>query len=426
MFNAKQSGDCSWDPKSKDPLLRAVDNFSYPTVFYRFMHTFIGGNTQVSGMIMRLVNSLIASILLFFAIILSPVKSRNSLLISFVSTLVPLGIFLIPSLNPSAWAYLSLTFGWIFLANATSDKAGLKSTRNSNWILFLCCLVMAFGSRWDAGVYFLVSTVAVIVLNNLFRNFFKKLNHRKKLILGASFASGLIVLSYYYIPRIIDIANHGIFPMYKSRSDWSPKSLFLYNVVHLIELPSGIFGYGQWGLGWFDTPLPAVVAFIGTTIYAFFILQSLPFKRVRNYLVVLALMAFVALLLIVSLTLSSIPVGDTLQPRYILPMMSLIAGMAIWSSRSNSPFGTEPLARAIVIGVLISLANAVSLWTNIKRYTVGLRQSQGYTFIGPHAWWWSWGPSPSIVFVIGVISFSLFIFSAFKLILISEKSTADI
>jgi hypothetical protein len=126
-----------------------------------------------------------------------------------------------------------------------------------------------------------------------------------------------------------------------------------------------------------------------------------------------------------SLTASGIPVGDTVQPRYILPMMPIIIGMAVWSSRTGRPFGSDPIARAIIIGILIAVANAVSLWTNIRRYTTGLRDNQGFNLNSPLEWWWGWAPSPNVVFLIGVLSFSIFIYAAFKLILTQSESKAQ-
>jgi hypothetical protein len=419
-----KSGDCSLDRKSEAPLLRANDNMAYPPIYYKFMDTFLDSDTQASGMTMRLVNSLIASLLLFFAIVLSSTRTRNSMLIGITSTLVPLGMFLIPSLNPSAWAYLSSAFSWIFLTNAISSQNTSKGIRNVNWVLFFICLVMAFGSRWDAGIYILVSTGAVLALNGSGGEYFKNLNQLTKLILRTSFAVALIALIYYYLPRVFEIAKSGIFP--EDDSKWEPINLFTYNVVHLIELPAGTFGFDQWGLGWFDTPLPAVVSFVGTAIYSFFLLQSMPFYRLRNYCVLGALFAFTALVLMFSLTASGIQVGDTVQPRYILPMMPIIIGMAVWSSRTGRPFGSDPIARAIITGILIAVANAVSLWTNIKRYTVGLEKHQNYSLNASIEWWWEWAPSPNFVFMLGVFSFSIFIYAAFKLILMQSESKTEL
>jgi len=425
MRESKKSGDCSEDPESIAPDLRANNKLQYPPIFYRFMHTFVGENTESSGITMRLVNSILASMLLFAAIVLSQRRVRNALLISFVGTLVPLAMFLIPSLNPSSWAYLGLAFAWVFFMNATSQSSSNPHAHNVNWILFFLCLVMAIGSRWDSGLYVFVSVVAVSIAINLFRRFSVDLGSRQVKLIGGVFVTGIILIVFYFIPRLIDIGRNGIFGAPDPDSEWSPRNLFLNNIVHLIEIPAGVFGYGPLGLGWLDTPLPGIVAIIGTSVYAFFLLQSIPFRQRRYYTVVITLIAFSAFILLFSLTSSGIVVGNAIQPRYILPMLPVILGIAIWSSKASNPFGTEPRARAIVIGVLISLAHAVSLWTNVRRYTTGLMINQGFNLNSPLEWWWGWAPSPNFVFVLGVLSFSVFIYAAFKLILTQSESKTE-
>jgi hypothetical protein len=425
MRESKKSGDCSGDPESIAPDLRANNKLQYPPIFYRFMHTFVSEDTESSGITMRLVNSILASMLLFAAIVLSQRRVRNALLIGFVGTLVPLAMFLIPSLNPSAWAYLGLAFAWVFFMNATTQHNPNNRNRNANLILFFLCLVMAIGSRWDSGLYVFVSVIAVSIAINLFHNLSVDLGVQQFNLIRGVFVAGAILIAFYYIPRLIDVGRNGIFGTTRPDSEWSPRNLFLNNVVNLIEIPAGIFGYGPRGLGWLDTPLPGIVSLIGTSIYAFFILQSIPFRQRRYYTVVVMLTAFCAFILIFSLTSGGFPVGDSIQPRYILPMMPVILGLAIWSSRAINPFGAEPRARAIVIGVLISLAHAVSLWTNIRRYTAGLRINQGFNLNSPLEWWWGWAPSPNFVFLIGVLSFSIFIYAAFKLILTQSESKTE-
>jgi len=268
--------------------------------------------------------------------------------------------------------------------------------------------------------------VAVSMAINLFHRFSVDLGSQQFKVIGGVFATGIILITFYFIPRLIDIGRNGIFGAPDPESEWSPRNLFLNNFVHLIEIPAGIFGYGPLGLGWLDTPLPGIVAIIGTSMYAFFMLQSIPFRQRRYYTIVIMLMAFSAFILLFSLSSSGIVVGNAIQPRYILPMMPVILGIAIWSSKGLNPFGTEPRARAIVIGTLISLAHAVSLWTNIRRYTTGLRNNQGFNLNSPIEWWWEWAPSPNFVFILGVISFSMFIYAAFKLILMQSESKTEL
>jgi hypothetical protein len=102
-------------------------------------------------------------------------------------------------------------------------------------------------------------------------------------------------------------------------------------------------------------------------------------------------------------------------------MIPLILGIALWSSKLESPFGPEPKARAIFIGSLLAIAYAVSLWTNIRRYTLGLDENQGPNLSSPREWWWSSGPSPNFVFLAGTIAFSVFVYAVFKILISSDR-----
>jgi hypothetical protein len=416
-----QSADCSWDPKSVDPELRANDKFQYPPFYYRIMHVFVDDNTQSSGMTMRLFNSVLACVLLFFAITLSSVRVRNSLLISLTVTLIPLALFLIPSLNPSSWAYMGIAFAWVFLMNALTARNDSDLRVRANWILFAVCMVMAIGSRWDSALYAFVSTAVVFYLT---RRTNWKIQKGKFLLARSVAAIGLLFLIVIYLPKLIDIFTTGIFGKKNDGfgSEWSTTNLILYNLVHLIEIPAGIFGFDRWDLGWLDTSLPGIVSIVGIAVYFFFFAQSMPFRRRYQYLVVLFLVAFSGFVLFISLVPSGLPVGFSIQPRYILPMIPLILGIAIWCSKLESPFGPEPRARAILIGSLLAVAHAVSLWTNIRRYTFGLDDNQGFNLNNPREWWWSWAPSPNFVFIVGTISFAVFLYSVFKILLTAENS----
>jgi hypothetical protein len=86
-------------------------------------------------------------------------------------------------------------------------------------------------------------------------------------------------------------------------------------------------------------------------------------------------------------------------------MMVFLGTMLLTSS--GKPLLNDPRALWFVI-VALSVANAIALHTNIRRYTTGVRV-QGFNLDSPREWWWPFFPeflSPNVVWVIGTLAFA--------------------
>jgi hypothetical protein len=315
---------------------------------------------------------------------------------------------LIPSLNPSSWAYLGLAFAWVFQINAMTGQGTSSFIVRSNWLLFLLCTALAMGSRWDAMFY---SCLSILIVSFLAVMDVRSFDKTKFIIPGLAFFTGISLLLNRHKPSAVQ--GSGVFgnPVSISAS-WAEHDRNIHNLINLVDLPAGVFGLG-WGIGWLDTPLPKLVGLIGITVYMYFLIQSLPFRQKAHYPIFLLTILATATLLFYYLWGSRIVVSEVVQPRYILPMIVLLIGISLWSSNLPSPLDLGVWARSIFLGVLISVAHAMSLWTNIRRYTLGLEPNQGFSLSNPDSpieWWWRWAPSPNFVFFVGVISFSIFTF----------------
>jgi hypothetical protein len=98
-----------------------------------------------------------------------------------------------------------------------------------------------------------------------------------------------------------------------------------------------------------------------------------------------------------------IVVGAGVQPRYIYPLMILFAGLATLGFRRDDLGLTR--AQLWLIGASVSIANAVALHTNMRRYITGV-DNQGANLDAGREWWWSLPLSPNIVWAVGAISFA--------------------
>lgn len=420
IFYTEQSGDCSWDPRSIQPALPFNQGGQYPNLFYATMNLLVTDQSQVSGLAMRAANSLLATVLLISAVLLSPRRSSNSVVIGFTATLVPLAMFLIPSLNPSSWAFLGLAFGWAFQINAiTINYKNYKWLSISNWVLFFVATAIAMGSRWDAMLMSSMSIVLVLLLCKFSK---VKISKASMIFSLGSFAVGISTLINHYKPA--GISSGGVFgnSYGGSATQWDDNYRFFHNLVHVIELPAGTLGL-TWGIGWLDTPIPTIVALITMGIFSYFFMQSIPFLSYKFLLVNVSIWIFGILLLMYYLTGSSVIVGEVVQPRYILPLIPFLLSIAVWSGNGWNISGRDNRVRLLVFAGLLTVANSIALWTNIKRYTIGLEANTGVSLSTNIEWWWDWAPSPNLVLVVGTFGFAIYLVSIFMVINSSEGLT---
>jgi hypothetical protein len=92
----------------------------------------------------------------------------------------------------------------------------------------------------------------------------------------------------------------------------------------------------------------------------------------------------------------------TLQQRYFLPLMILMAMIALAEDNPDGPELNRAQAWVVVLALTIAQANA--LHTNLRRYITGL-DGKWFNLNINMQWWWTWAPPPMIVFVIGSLAF---------------------
>ena len=96
-------------------------------------------------------------------------------------------------------------------------------------------------------------------------------------------------------------------------------------------------------------------------------------------------------------------VGTQVQPRYLLPLMVLAAGVAALRFDAERAWRNM---RFVLSAVALSVALTISLQFNIRRYTTGLDENA----IDPGAmsaeWWWTLAPPPLLIWILGVVLFA--------------------
>jgi len=179
-------------------------------------------------------------------------------------------------------------------------------------------------------------------------------------------------------------------------------NLLVHNLLDVSWLWTGALGSGQ--LGWLDTPMPTVVGAVGLFAFAavvFFGLRAMDRRKAVSLAVVFGALVVIP---VYELQRSGQRVGLNVQPRYLLPLLILLAGIAALPVIGRAVSFSR--AQRVVLIVVLAVSNAAALYANMARYVqVPPRQSADLDhFI---AWWWTViVPSPLTVWAIGAVAFA--------------------
>ncbi len=386
-FKPEQDASC-WDPAVDEMALVAranVDNL-YPPLFYSAASVFASSDPQFSVAAIRLANSAFAVGFLSVVCFALPRSVRPALLISVLATSVPLGVFIYASTNPSSWAMLSAATVWTSLYGAT------RATGRRRWVLCTLALigaVLGAGSRADAAIFAVYGVALALLLGVR--------GLRSQIVpIATGIAICIVSAGFYLSARQGGAAFGGLDP--------SQNALTLpQHISNLLEIPSLWTGaLGQSNLGWFDTRMPAAVWVLATTVFAgaLFIGIRRPTRR-RMLAIVLSLLAM-WIVPFVMLAQSNAVVGNTVQPRYLLPLLLIALGVA--SLRPDAERAWDGFRYASAAACLW-IALTIGMHQNISRYTSG--GSGDAVDPGASAeWWWPGVASPFVVWVAGSVAFA--------------------
>lgn len=386
--NPNASASCQGDEfgtTPSDTTSTARGNYAvglYPPIYYLAMRPFVSANIDVSVVLMRLANSVLFVALASFVYFLLPARRKPTLAWSLVISMVPFGMFLVPSTNPSGWAILSAGTLWIsllgYFETSGRRKVGLGAAAT------IATLIGA-GARADAAVYAGLAIVIVVFLSAK-----RSKSYLLSLILPLVLMA-VAILFYRSAEQSSAAATGGGFDV----------NQFVSNFLHVPGLWVGAFG--GWGLGWLDTAMDPVVWVLAFGAFCGVLFLGLGARVKRKGIA--AGVVFVALWLVptVVLTQAHYLVGDFVQPRYILPLIVLLGGLALLQ-RTGAELRPTISQLVVVIGAL-AMANALALHANIRRYVTGTDVS-GVNLDRNVEWWWNLPISPMFVWVAGSLAFA--------------------
>jgi hypothetical protein len=309
---------------------------------------------------MRSVNALIAVVMLFAALWLAPRGIARSIAVATLIAYVPIGLYIIPSTNPSSWALTGVvafwTFGMSLMARSESCERWRTSALATGAVIGA---LMAVASRLDSSVYLTVVVAVIFLAVGIGQ---ARRRWLSALLLLALALMGLV--SYV-------TTNPPVSPGGEALGDSEPGiGLLLTNSVNvLVYLQEAVGG----PLGWYDIFMPTWVPIIGTLAIGFVIYRQLSFGLSRILLA--SAFGFVAFLLIpvAFLQLAGLDVGELIQPRYLLPVLVVFIATATLSPE-DSHDGAWPRPVLLALMPALAVSALLAFWYTTHRYAAGSGQ----------------------------------------------------
>jgi len=382
-----KSAKCySESSNSKDRFAWETNSGNYPGLTYTVLRTFASNNLDLSVIIMRLFNySLLTFSIILAFYTLRPMTFYSSMLAIFI-TLIPVSVFFLTSINPSSWTIIGIGLYWAYLWDLFRSE-----NHKSNKLFYAGLILMSIlsiGSRSDASIYIIIlnSIAFVYVIMN------KRLAKEFKNLIITSLISIWAAIQFLY--------NQQYDPASKKTNVEGGLSLLWQNLIDLPMYYVGIFGGKgpeEWpfGLGWFDTPIPSLVSILGLLNLVLVSSFLVKLKGKKQKLFITLLLIFMISIPLILLQLRGTGAIFFLQPRYLLPLLIVFLGILVTNFASSKYLH----ATITIIIFNLSISNSISLYTNLKRYTVGLNSKAN--IFGSPEWWWNIPLTPSLTWVIG-------------------------
>lgn len=379
----------------------------YPPLYYSVMGVFAGGDVVASALEMRLVNILLFAALTSALYALLPARRRSALVWGWMVTLVPLGAFLIASNNPSGWALTGV--GSAFMATLGYLETEGRRRVTLAALIFVATLIAA-GSRGDAALYTIIGIGAALLLHAAPTRDYVR---RASVPVAAGAVAAVFILTAGQVGAGLDGLQGGAQP--GGAGLGTGLGLLVHNLFSVTFLWTGALG--AWGLGWLDTAMPSIVPVAVTAAFVALGFTGLRLMNRRKAVVVLGLAGVLAAVPLYVLQRGGDAVGVDVQPRYLLPLIVLLAFALLIGPRGEEFLLTRTQFWAVALG--LSVAHAVALATNIRRYVTGA-DAGGLNLNSGTEWWWDLPVSPMAVWALGSLAFAGLI-----VLLVRRPATAE-
>jgi hypothetical protein len=160
--------------------------------------------------------------------------------------------------------------------------------------------------------------------------------------------------------------------------------------------------------------MPAIVWALTLGLFMALMFSAVQWFTVKQSLGVTAALFFLTFIPLYILLQSGLEVGQQVQPRYLLPLIGLLAATALHRTSSDSGVNLSQ-AQVFIVGFGLFVANAIALHLNLRRYVTGM-DIMGVNLDEGIEWWWDGVTlSPNSVWLIATLASMSLLFSLWKL-----------
>ncbi len=394
VFRNDQSAACQGQPDPQQLVGARANKDAYPDGYYSVMSLFVSDSASASVMTMRIFNWALVALLVVAAALVLERSVRKRFLLAIVVSGLPLGFFLFSSTNPSG-VFIGATTS--FLGAAFALTSGPVTPRTSlqifSWVLAALTVLIAVQTRGDAPAFLLVIFLAATFMNRAWEK-----ERRTTTSLLAGLIVGSVLMTRTLGQSVVSEASNVVS---NSASSWGTN--LWQNITDLPGLWIGSFGF--WGLGWLDTNMPSVVGVLVLLSFGGLMYVGVTsINRPRLVGLALVVSALTVMPLVMLRRFDSV-VGQNIQPRYLLPLLPVLLFISLVGGKNESLPQLSQMHKAIVL-VSLSVAHAVALHTNIRRYVTGL-DNKTFNLDSGREWWWSIGVSPMALWLVASLAFGL-------------------
>lgn len=427
--DGRRSASCQNDIYARfdGQLSLSVANISAvrATLYYRVANGLISDDIPASIARIRVMNASLVILLVGLTALVAAADVRRAVLIAWLVVSLPHGLFLITSVNSTAWGFVGLGTLWANLI--TVARPGPAPRRIAAATLAAVGVTMALGARTEAAAHLAVIVVAIGVLilsEASIRSF--QWTRRRTLIAVATAAGAVVAFSV-----LIRFSAVGLMLSITSGFGQGWERLVARGISNpaltlAIETPQLWTGaLGTWSLGWLDTNMPSTVSVSATVALVTLAAAGLTGAARGRVAGAAVLLLGLVVLPVASLLSVGLVVLEELQPRHYAPLLYVFLGVALIRSRGQSPLSIGRGTRHVLAGAL-SIGHAVALWINIHRYTIGLTEFLYVDRNREVEWWWGPpAPSPELVWSMGALGYALVAWIVLGLVAGRSETDAD-
>jgi hypothetical protein len=403
-------------------------------VYYWLMHFFVSDDYPSAFAHIRIANATLVILMIGMTMLVAPFDIRRAVALSWLVSSLPLGLFMVTSLNTTSWGLIGLGTFWANVLTALRDSSYLRRVGAS--VLGLLGLTMALGSRTEAIGHLAFIGLAILVLEYGYRRSMSDgtlpLRGRQpsvpwRRITTGTAAAAVALLAVMRVPAA-DYLDGGLFELRRGNAELIRRGFGDPTLALLAEVPqlwTGAFG-DQWGLGWLDTPMPSITYIPATAAFVTVLALGLRGAGWNRMLAVSVIGAALLFLPTISLMHSGLVVGEQLQPRHFMVLLFVLSGIAVLKDRSTAGLVLGRGQRSIIV-LALSLSHAAALHTNILRYVSGLgpftlRSIPRTVDLDANVeWWWVDAPAPMTVWLIASVAYAVLAVAVLNLFSLSDR-----